>query len=169
MRLYTLEEMQTLNPPGFKVYFIPRSEQTHPPISHRREFSAREAMVFSAITDEIRRANPAQIGLRCWAIGSRINGRWRTREQSEMFAAEGYPLKYSDWDVATNAKKFPTRQAISQALSQYGEAGHVTAYKKRPQTAVPLDVQGVIWSAVIGSVIGGWWSRIARWFSKPKT
>jgi len=148
MKLYTLEEITELGPPGFKRYFTPRSYQSHPTISDCSEFSEREREVFGAITSVIRRANPLQRGLKCWAIGSRVTGKWRTREQSEMFAAEGWPLKYSDWDVATNANTLPSREALAAALAGYGEKGHVVRFRERDQEAVPLSVPWMRLTAV---------------------
>jgi hypothetical protein len=143
MKLYTLEEITELSPPGLKRYFTPRSYQAHPTISDRCEFSEREREVFRAITTAIRRVNPLQRGLKCWAIGSRVTGKWRTREQSEMFAAEGWPLKYSDWDVATNAETLPSREDLAAALKGYGEKGHVLSFTERNKEAVSISVPAI--------------------------
>ena len=151
MKLYTLAEIVELNPPGFRQYLPPppRYATARPPVADRREFSEHDAAVFAAIVKEISRANPTQVSLKAWAIGSRIDGRWRTREESEELAQEGYRLKYSDYDVATNARVMPSREALQAAMQPFGELAQVLRRSETPWDAVPL-------------IVGSWGSRVAR-------
>lgn len=152
MRLYTLSEIIELNPPGFRQYLpAPKRFGTaRPPITDRSEFTEHDVAVFAAIADEIRKANPTHLSLKAWAIGSRVSGTWRTKEESEALAAEGYRLKYSDYDVATNARVLPSREALEAAMQPFGEKAHVIRRSPKPlrEDAVALSV-------------GSWWSRFA--------
>lgn len=153
MKLYSLDEILELNPPGFRQYYPPpqRYRQTRPPITEAGEFSEHDAAVFAAIVDVISKTNPTQVSLKAWAIGSRVNGRWRTKEESEALAAEGYRLKYSDYDVATNAQILPSWETVQTAVKPFGEKAHVIRRSPKPlrEDAVALPV-------------ASWWSRCAK-------
>jgi len=162
MPKYTFEEIKRINPAGLRRYLSSpqRSAAAHPPVTSEREFPEHDAAVFAAIVGEIEKANPTQVSLKAWAIGSRVNGRWRTREESESLAAEGYRLKYSDYDVATNARVLPQREALRTAMEPFGETAHVVRGLPRP----PQDV--------VSLGVGSWWSRCTKamleWLGKPR-
>jgi hypothetical protein len=124
---YTLEEIVKINPSGFMRYmpYPLNIVESKLPITHISEFSEQDMSVFLAIVKEICNINPDQTDLKVWAAGSRVNGKWRTRVESEALYSKGYMLKYSDYDVLTNAKKLPEQNNLKNIMRKFGEIAHV--------------------------------------------
>lgn len=67
---------------------------------------------YKIIAEEIRKINSNK-EVKIYAYGSRTNGTWRTNEKSEYLAKKyNLKLKYSDYDVVTDAEKIPTHFPI---------------------------------------------------------
>lgn len=136
---YTLDKIKKLYPEILKKYNVLCVHPKRPTINHYSDFSEEQKFIWSIIVDKIKEINPTQNDLKCWAIGSRVNGNWRTRQEAELLFQQGYPLKYSDWDVATNAEVLPNKQTLNKMLSDIGEKVHIIYYKTIPnKIAVPL-------------------------------
>lgn len=138
-KLFTLNEILQLNPNGLKKYHVPPYYYPqHDPVTHESQFSQHEYNVLNTIVKVIREANPNQDDLQAWAIGSRVTGKWKTKQQSEELASQGYPLKYSDFDVATNAQILPPSENINYKLKTLGEIGHVVRFYPPPSGSGPM-------------------------------
>jgi hypothetical protein len=76
-------------------------------IANFEDFDEETKCIYLQISSLIKDSNKEQ-DVKIWAFGSRINGTWRTREESEEIA-EKYKveLKYSDFDIATDAEFIP--------------------------------------------------------------
>lgn len=79
-------------------------------------FDEQTKRIYSQIRAHIQSLNPDQ-EVQVWATGSRAKGTWKTKEESEEYAAL-YDLKpkYSDYDFRTNAKVVKGLQELSEKL-----------------------------------------------------
>lgn len=69
-----------------------------------------------------------------WAIGSRVDGCWKTEEEAE-FQAKKYNkkfIKYSDYDFTTNAKNLPNFKRLEKHFDycKYAEKNKVLIPRK---------------------------------------
>lgn len=77
-------------------------------ISVFNEFDDDTKQKYILIAKTIKNANPKQL-IDVWAIGSRINGSWKTDKEAEYLAKKHNKIKpkYSDYDFTTTAKTIP--------------------------------------------------------------
>jgi len=90
------------------------------------DFDKETKSVYAKIAKFLKLKNPTQKNLYAWAVGSRVSGRWRTKEEAEKWAhATNTEIRYSDYDYITNAiiapdcKNFYT--SSKERLEQYKE------------------------------------------------
>lgn len=90
------------------------------------DFDKETKKIYSRIAEFLKMKNPTQKNLSIWAVGSRVTGRWRTKEEAEKWAKlTNTEVRYSDYDYITNAmiapdcKNFYTSSKVK--LEQYKE------------------------------------------------
>jgi hypothetical protein len=87
-------------------------------ISKFEDFDQNTRSIYLSIAQEIKKINLDQNDLYIIASGSRVNGRWKTEQESEAIAKK-YNLnkiKYSDYDLITNAKNIPNLIELAKEL-----------------------------------------------------
>jgi hypothetical protein len=77
-----------------------------PVINNFSEFDQETKKIYLQIYAVLSAYNPE--GFELYATGSRINGSWRTKEESEALSQKyNIPISYSDYDFSVVAKNFP--------------------------------------------------------------
>lgn len=83
------------------------------------QFDDNNKNIFLSIAQEIKKLNPDQQDLKVLATGSRISGKWRNEEECNLIKQK-YNLskiKYSDYDIMTNAINNPDFEFLAQKLN----------------------------------------------------
>lgn len=79
-----------------------------PVIKRFDDFDNDTKSIYIQIYNLIKEKNQNQ-NFNVWATGSRINGTWRTPEESEELAKKyNQKIKYSDYDYISDANRLPT-------------------------------------------------------------
>lgn len=90
-------------------------------------------------------AMAAPVPFKLWALGSRVTGKWRTKEEEDKLAAEAeIAPKYSDYDYATTGP-LPCAEHLNavqlDGIKLDGFRCH--APPPRPETSVEIPTAGV--------------------------
>jgi len=118
---YTAKELEELLGENWREQLglnsIPKNIYSKPIIYSFNEFDKETKDIYSKIAQLIKLKNPNQ-NVKIWATGSRIKGNWRTIEETkEMKKIYGENMvKYSDYDISTDAKILPTTQDFLNQL-----------------------------------------------------
>jgi len=130
---YTAKELEELLGENWREQLglnsIPKNIYSKPIIYSFNEFDKETKDIYSKIAQLIKLKNPNQ-NVKIWAIGSRVKGNWRTIEETkEMKKIYGENrVKYSDYDISTDAKILPTTQDFLNQLGvkvdRAGEESH---------------------------------------------
>jgi hypothetical protein len=111
-----------------------------PIIDSFEDFDDNTKFIYKTIAIKIKEANPDQENLYVIASGSRVNGKWRSDEETENIAKE-YNIKkpkYSDYDFITNAKNIPNLQKLAEELNvRY--INKIGSYNKNEEVEIPLE------------------------------
>lgn len=84
--------------------------RSKPVIKSFADFPADTQQIYIKIAKAVKLATDTPFQL--WAIGSRVKGTWRTKEEEEKMAAENnIKVKYSDYDYYTTGR-LPTQQQL---------------------------------------------------------
>jgi hypothetical protein len=98
---------------------IELSKIQKPIIESFDSFDENTKNIYLSIAKEIKDLNPNQEDLKVLATGSRVKGKWRSEEESNVIK-EKYNLskiKYSDYDIMTNAINNPDFKLLAQKLN----------------------------------------------------
>lgn len=110
-------------------------------ISKFEDFDQTTKSIYLSIAKEIKTLNPNQQDLYVIATGSRVNGRWKTEEESESIAKKYNinKIKYSDYDFVTNAKNIPDLKELAKTLNvKY--INIIGSYNKQEEVNIPLNI-----------------------------
>jgi hypothetical protein len=111
-----------------------------PKIKNYEDFNEDSKLVYGSLAKKIKQLNPDQENLYVIASGSRVNGKWRSDEETENIAKE-YNIKkpkYSDYDFITNAKNIPNLQKLAEELNvRY--INKIGSYNKNEEVEIPLE------------------------------
>jgi hypothetical protein len=109
-------------------------------ISKFEDFDQHARLIYLSIAQEIKKINLDQDDLYVIASGSRVNGKWKTEQESESIAKK-YNLnkiKYSDYDFITNAKNIPNLIELAKKL-EVRYINRIGSYNGR-EINIPLNI-----------------------------
>jgi hypothetical protein len=109
-------------------------------ISKFEDFDQNTRSIYLSIAQEIKKINLDQDDLYVIASGSRVNGKWKTEQESESIAKK-YNLnkiKYSDYDFITNAKNIPNLIELAKKL-EVRYINRIGSYNGR-EINIPLNI-----------------------------
>ena len=112
---------------------------TKPIIKTYQDFDENTRVVYSTIAQRIKELNPDQPDLYVIASGSRVNGKWRSDEETEEICGKFNikKIKYSDYDFISNAKYMPNLIALAKELNvKY--INRIGSYNKNEEVNIPL-------------------------------
>lgn len=85
-------------------------------ITDFEEFDEETKSIYKALQTILKEKNPKQ-KIKVWATGSRVNGKWKTKEEAEIKAEiQGGKVKYSDYDFHTDAIIVPSKENLTNIL-----------------------------------------------------
>ena len=119
---YTAKELQELLGIDWRerlgIQSIPSNIYHKPIINDFSEFDEETKNIYIKIYNILKEKNPNQ-DINVWATGSRVKGTWRTiSETDEMKVIYGEKrIKYSDYDIVTDAKNLPTADFFFKQLN----------------------------------------------------
>lgn len=119
---YTAKELKELLGENWRKQLglnsTPKNIYPKPIIYSFDEFDKETKDIYFNIAQLIKSKNPNQ-NVKIWATGSRVKGNWRTIEETKkMKKIYGENMvKYSDYDISTDAKILPTTQDFLNQLN----------------------------------------------------
>jgi cobalamin biosynthesis Co2+ chelatase CbiK len=145
---YTLKELMDLPPEyeeakelinNFRARFYLKT-LNKPKINNYEDFDSSTKLIYTTIAKKIKELNSEQENLYVIASGSRVNGKWRTDEETEKICKE-YNIKkpkYSDYDFITNAKNIPDLTKLAEEL-KVRYINKIGSYNKNEEVTIPLE------------------------------
>ena len=113
---------------------------TKPIIKTYQDFDENTRVVYSTIAQRIRELNPDQPDLYVIASGSRVNGKWRSDEETEQICEKFNikKIKYSDYDFISNCKFIPDLIQLAATLNvRY--INKIGSYNKNEKVEIPIN------------------------------
>jgi hypothetical protein len=113
-RTYTLKELkEILTEEEYKSLFSKKFSKISPKpkITKFEDFDDETKNIYLEIKKHLKKSNRSQ-KFSVWAAGSRINGNWKTKEESEQ-----NNLKISDYDFITDAKNVKNLDTLQEKLN----------------------------------------------------
>lgn len=111
-----------------------------PIIKNFQDFDNHAKHIYSSIAKAIKELNKDQENLYVIASGSRVNGKWRSDDETEEICKK-YNIKkpkYSDYDFITNAKYMPNLIELAQNLNvRY--INKIGSYNKNEEVEIPIN------------------------------
>lgn len=122
-KIYSFKELLQLSKKNTEIKKILNLHNVK--ISHKEkiytfeDFDKETKNIYIFIANEIKKLNLNQENLFVCAVGSRIHGHWKTKEESEAIAKNlnSIKIKYSDYDFITNAKNMPNLEILEKKLN----------------------------------------------------
>ena len=144
---YTLKELRELPPEyteakeliaNFNSRYALKTIRK-PIINSFEDFDDNTKFIYKTIAIKIKEANTDQENLYVIASGSRVNGKWRSDEETEKICKD-YNIKkpkYSDYDFITNAKNIPDLEKLAEELNvKY--INKIGSYNKKEEVSIPI-------------------------------
>jgi hypothetical protein len=113
---------------------------TKPIIKTYQDFDENTRVVYSKIAQSIRELNPNQPDLYVVASGSRVNGKWRSDEETEQIC-ENFnikKIKYSDYDFISNCEFIPDLIQLASTL-KVRYINKIGSYNKNQEIEIPIN------------------------------
>ena len=113
---------------------------TKPIIKTYQDFDENTRVVYSTIAQRIRELNPDQADLYVIASGSRVNGKWRSDDETEEICKK-YNIKkpkYSDYDFITDAINIPDLIQLAATL-KVRYINKIGSYNKNQEIEIPIN------------------------------
>ena len=124
MQTYTIADLEDLYGPEWRKSVFsgyPNVPITKPVIFNFTDFNESTKNIYRQILNIIASNNVGDYQV--WATGSRIDGRWMTEQEAEVFYTEyKSPVNYSDYDFITTAKNIPTTETFNNTVSGLGKS-----------------------------------------------
>lgn len=145
---YTLKELLDLPPEYEEAKELIRNcyaqwylkTLNKPIIKNFQDFDNHAKHIYSSIAKAIKELNKDQENLYVIASGSRVNGKWRSDDETEEICKK-YNIKkpkYSDYDFITNAKYMPDLIELAQNLNvRY--LNKIGSYNKNEEVEIPIN------------------------------
>lgn len=114
---YTVQEIKDLmGADYFKKFYRPFDYAPKPKITAFNDMDAETQKIYLQIKNYIQQLNPDK-QVQVWASGSRVKGTWKTKEESDAFAAlYNCKPKYSDYDFLTDAPNQGNLKELSERI-----------------------------------------------------
>ena len=112
---------------------------TKPIIKTYQDFDENTRVVYSTIAQRIRELNPDQPDLYVIASGSRVNGKWRSDEETEQICEKFNikKIKYSDYDFISNCEFIPDLIQLATTL-KVRYINKIGSYNKNQEIEIPV-------------------------------
>ena len=113
---------------------------TKPIIKTYQDFDENTRVVYSTIAQRIRELNPDQPDLYVIASGSRVNGKWRSDEETEEICEKFNikKIKYSDYDFISNCEFIPDLIQLAATL-KVRYINKIGSYNKNQEIEIPIN------------------------------
>jgi hypothetical protein len=115
---YTPKELkELLGENWYKEIFVTYPDSFRKPIINNfEEFDEKTKEIYIGIYNIIKEQNPNK-EINVWASGSRVKGKWRTKEEEDEISKKyNKRPKYSDYDYITDAPIIPSPQYFFEKL-----------------------------------------------------
>lgn len=138
--VFTAQELQAIHGDNWRKILGLVSRpivRDKPVVKNFSDFSDDTQQIYLKIARAIKTATDKPFQL--WAIGSRIKGTWRTKEEEEKIAADNnLKIKYSDYDYTTTGP-LPTQQQFEQ-VGLFGVKLHgIVGLPPEQNVEIPVD------------------------------